>query len=393
MQPSSYIIISDITVTHNEAVYQLLKRGFLILGSHTATGNKVGIAIGLSKRLTVKLAFNRGFELRSLPKYSLSKQSMLLNDAINIILRNGAVIGATADKVWVGHNKEHLENISALSRKASPLLVKSLSGKLEAILSENSYIKWYSSAINAGKGNIGISSDPISGSSGCDSKIGTTSSCGISGRLESSSASGDINASGNLASTTVRLSPSTYDVGEIDHLTALLDSINGYYGSQVGMYFAFLYFYAQHLVAPAIVALLLSCHGLYVGRMLLSFGHCTGSSILPGSTSGAAVTGVGTTTVHLQRGVGGTSTTPTSSNSAFITTSDWLPLCAVLLVLWCSVFLALWRQRSAGLAYRWGLTAVEQRESDLGLIEVTHVGNLSPMCLSLYATPHQVYFR
>jgi len=93
-------------------------------------------------------------------------------------------------------------------------------------------------------------------------------------------------------------------------LSQPLDRIAAYFGETVAFYFAWLEFYTQWLVPPAIAGLLLFCGQLYYGTLDIAF----------------------------------------------------VPLFSLLMALWSIVFLAMWKRRNAVLAQRWGVLQYEDEE-------------------------------
>ncbi|XP_029951269.1 anoctamin-10 [Salarias fasciatus] len=137
-----------------------------------------------------------------------------------------------------------------------------------------------------------------------------------------------------------------------NQLAQPLDSVNRYFGSSVAFYFSFLDFYTWSLLPPALLGLLITYFSASVQKEVVeSVSGSQGSG--DQDDSGPGVSG------HM--------------------------LQAVFSMLWSTVFMELWKRRSASLSYRWGTLHLAERfaeprpgfHGDLGVNPVT--GRVEPL--------------
>ncbi|CAN9499430.1 unnamed protein product [Ophioblennius macclurei] len=137
-----------------------------------------------------------------------------------------------------------------------------------------------------------------------------------------------------------------------NQLAQPLDSVNRYFGSSVAFYFSFLDFYTWSLLPPAVLGLLIMYFSVSVQKEVVE--SVSGSQDSDDQDdSGLAVSG------HM--------------------------LLAVFSMLWSTVFMELWKRRSASLSYRWGTLHLAERfaeprpgfHGDLGVNPVT--GRVEPL--------------
>ncbi|XP_066505745.1 anoctamin-10 [Hoplias malabaricus] len=136
-----------------------------------------------------------------------------------------------------------------------------------------------------------------------------------------------------------------------------LDSINAYFGGSIAFYFSFLDFYTWALFPPAVL-------GLFIFFFLPKWGSTDvgkGESFNPEATSGSPET-----------------------DSEQLSVSG-LMVQAVFSMIWSTVFMELWKRRSASLSYHWGTIALTERfqeprpdfHGELGVNPVT--GRMEPL--------------
>ncbi|XP_029378967.1 anoctamin-10 [Echeneis naucrates] len=113
-----------------------------------------------------------------------------------------------------------------------------------------------------------------------------------------------------------------------NQLAQPLDSVNGYFGSSVAFYFSFLDFYTWSLLPPAILGLSIT---YFSGSAQEEMVESVSSAKHPNDEddSGPAVSG------HMIQ--------------------------AMFSMLWSTVFMELWKRRSASLSYRWGTMHLAER--------------------------------
>ncbi|XP_078113866.1 anoctamin-10 [Sander vitreus] len=133
-----------------------------------------------------------------------------------------------------------------------------------------------------------------------------------------------------------------------NQLAQPLDSVNEYFGNPVAFYFSFLDFYTWSLLPPAILG--------------LSITYFSG---------------------EVQREIGKPGSTSVEDDSAPAVTGHMIQ--AIFSMLWCTVFMELWKRRSSTLSYRWGTLTLADRfaeprpgfHGDIGLNPVT--GRMEPL--------------
>ncbi|XP_028305251.1 anoctamin-10 [Gouania willdenowi] len=137
-----------------------------------------------------------------------------------------------------------------------------------------------------------------------------------------------------------------------NQLAQPLDSVNKYFGSPVAFYFSFLGFYTWSLLPPAILGV---CITYFSGEVQKEVAESVSGSQVIGSEddSAPAISG------HM--------------------------LQAVFSMLWSTIFMELWKRRSASLSYRWGTLHLTERfaeprpgfHGNLGVNPVT--GRVEPL--------------
>ncbi|KAM9816357.1 anoctamin-10 isoform 1-T1 [Syngnathus typhle] len=137
-----------------------------------------------------------------------------------------------------------------------------------------------------------------------------------------------------------------------NQLSQPLDSVNAYFGSTVGFYFSFLDFYTWSLLPPAILGLFITYFSSEVQKEAVE--AVAGSQAeIHEEDAGLGVSG------HMIQ--------------------------AVFSMLWSTVFMELWKRRSASNSYRWGTLDLAERfaeprpgfHGDLGMNSVT--GRMEPL--------------
>ncbi|XP_049578608.1 anoctamin-10 isoform X3 [Syngnathus scovelli] len=137
-----------------------------------------------------------------------------------------------------------------------------------------------------------------------------------------------------------------------NQLSQPLDSVNAYFGSTVGFYFSFLDFYTWSLLPPAILGLFITFFSSEVQKEAVE--AVAGSQAqIHEEDAGLGVSG------HMIQ--------------------------AVFSMLWSTVFMELWKRRSASNSYRWGTLHLAERfaeprpgfHGDLGMNPVT--GRMEPL--------------
>ncbi|XP_037110166.1 anoctamin-10 isoform X1 [Syngnathus acus] len=137
-----------------------------------------------------------------------------------------------------------------------------------------------------------------------------------------------------------------------NQLSQPLDSVNAYFGSTVGFYFSFLDFYTWSLLPPAILGLFITYFSSEVQKEAVE--AVAGSQAeIHEEDAGLGVSG------HMIQ--------------------------AVFSMLWSTVFMELWKRRSASNSYRWGTLHLSERfaeprpgfHGDLGMNTVT--GRMEPL--------------
>ncbi|XP_045892502.1 anoctamin-10-like [Micropterus dolomieu] len=111
-----------------------------------------------------------------------------------------------------------------------------------------------------------------------------------------------------------------------NQLAQPLDSVNGYFGSSVAFYFSFLDFYTWSLLPPAILGLSIT---YFSGEVQKDMESVSGSGVTRVEDESAVVSG------HMIQ--------------------------AVFSILWSTIFMELWKRRSASLSYRWGTLNLAER--------------------------------
>uniref|UniRef100_A0A3B4EGA6 Anoctamin n=1 Tax=Pygocentrus nattereri TaxID=42514 RepID=A0A3B4EGA6_PYGNA len=135
-----------------------------------------------------------------------------------------------------------------------------------------------------------------------------------------------------------------------------LDSIHTYFGGSVAFYFSFLDFYTWALVPPAVL-------GLFVTFFLPKWGSTDGNKGDP----------------FVPEAI------PQSPEADSDQPVSGLMVQAIFSMIWSTVFMELWKRRSAALSYRWGSITLTERfqeprpgfQGDLGINPVT--GRLEPL--------------
>uniref|UniRef100_A0A3Q0RB70 Anoctamin n=1 Tax=Amphilophus citrinellus TaxID=61819 RepID=A0A3Q0RB70_AMPCI len=135
-----------------------------------------------------------------------------------------------------------------------------------------------------------------------------------------------------------------------NQLTQPLDSVNDYFGSPVAFYFSFLDFYTWSLLPPAILGLAITYFS----------GRCETATSVPGSK-----------------------VTNDDDESAPVVSGHMLQ--AMFSMIWSTLFMEMWKRRSASLSYRWGTLNLAERfaeprpgfHGDLGVNPVT--GRVEPL--------------
>ncbi|KAM3609269.1 uncharacterized protein V6R79_012080 [Siganus canaliculatus] len=138
-----------------------------------------------------------------------------------------------------------------------------------------------------------------------------------------------------------------------NQLAQPLESINGYFGSSVAFYFSFLDFYTWSLLPPALL-----------GLSILYF-------------SGGAQR-------EMEDSVSGSQVTYEEEDDSGVTISGHM-IQAVFSMIWSTVFMEMWKRRSAVLSYRWGTLHLAERfaeprpgfHGDIGVNPVT--GRVEPL--------------